>query len=123
MKTKFVSMLALAGAALLPQQVLAQLTCLGVEGAVSCTDDLRGTTGGVNIFPWETVYAAYEEVDVKNIKIHNGFTGQLDSYRLILVKDTGIRGTSITGTAAAYEFGTTTNAIPTTDEVMDDVLR
>lgn len=118
MKMKTVSMLLLAGSGsvFLTGPVFAQdvsdvlnQMCNGVEstGEASCGPDFaQAAEKSTEIYPNPedlTQWLVYEGVSVKNMKIRNGQTGEFDGYRLSLVRNTGITGTSRVDAARAYE--------------------
>lgn len=85
-------------------------TCYMINstGEAQCSPEAQTAAKGTNIVPGEDLlWHVYDEVKVMNVKVHNGATGQYDNYRLILVKDVGISGSSLTHAAAIRDgFGT-----------------
>lgn len=98
-------------------------TCDGINstGEAQCAPEARTAARGTNIFPGEDLlWHVYDETKVLNVKVHNGATGQFDNYRLILVKDVGIAGSSLTHAAALREgFGSTRTVDEPVDETLD----
>ena len=123
MKFKKFSMLLLAGSASVfsassavagdvEDAVNAACNGLNDTGEASCGAEAQKAASGTNIHEaLDGLWHVFDEVDVRTVKIRNGQTGAMDSYRMVLVRDTGIRGETLTDAAYTREYGGTSATV------------